>query len=439
MVFSVSLGTIGTLVMFFGAITIVSIFNFRQEVFYSIRALSPAVFIVSVLTVLRGYFMGMKTSVPTAISQVIEQVFNVGFSLWLAFLFFDAGLHYSAAGAAGGTTISTLAALGVVAFVYFMVAKALKKRASEDETQEKEKFFTQTKFIAKTSFPIALGLTIFSVAGIMDLSMANNRIYASGAFTYYEIDDLIGMFVGQFILLTTLPVSLSMNLSSAVIPEITSSHVTLDTDAVRNKTNMALRISMILSIPSAVGLGILANPLITLLFPHVSSGGWLLHFGSVSIIFMAILHIINAVLQGVGHVKLPVLGVFFGLLVKFPLNYYLMAVPSINILGAVISTVAFGAVAVSINLFFLYRFTGIFPDFKSAFVKPAVASLGMGLICFSSYSLLSLFASNFVATLSALALSMISYVVFMVLIKGFSRSDLNALPLPSRVRRWLLI
>ena len=439
MVFSMVLGIVGTAVLYFGAGFIIQIFSFPPEVIYSIRAISPAVFVVSMLTVFRGYFMGMKTSTPTAISQVIEQIVNIAFSLWLAFLFFDAGVQYSAAGAAGGTAISTVAALGVVGFVYLLVARAIKKRAAEDTSETKETFFVQIKAIVKTALPIVIGLTILSVSGIMDLSMANSRIYASGAFSQYEINDLIGMFVGVFILLTTLPVSLSMALSSAVIPEITSSQVTFDTDAVRQKTNQALRLSMIISIPSAVGIAVLADPIIMLLFPLAPYGGWLVRFGAVSIVFTAFVHIITGVLQGAGHVRIPVIGIFFGVLVKFPVNYFLMAIPEINILGAVISTIVCFIVAGSINTFLLHRFTGILPDLKNAFLKPSFAALGMGFVCFSSYSLLNLLTSNAIATLIAITLGMGSYVMFMVLIKGFGESDLNAFPLPARVKRWLAL
>jgi stage V sporulation protein B len=269
--------------------------------------------------------------------------------------------------------------------------------------------------------------------------MANSRIYESGAFTQYEVNDLIGMFLGKFILLTTLPVSLSMALSSAVIPEITSAHVTLDKSAVKEKTNTALRLSMILTIPSAVGLAVLADPIIALIFPLAPEGGWLLRYGAISIVFLAIVHIITGVLQGVGHVRLPVIGVFFGVLIKYPLNYYLMAIPSINILGAVISTIVCFFVAAVINVFLLWRFTGIFPDFKGALIKPAIAALGMGLVAFTAFNLLYLLTSNFIATMGALLLSVLSYVFFMVLIKGFGKDDLQAMPLPSRLRRWLSV
>jgi stage V sporulation protein B len=436
MIFSMVMGIAGSLAMFFGAEFIEKILNFREGTAYAIRAVSPAVFIVSLLTVFRGYFQGMKTTSPTAISQVIEQIFNVSFSLILAFWLFDvAAVQFSAAGAAGGTAIAALAALGVVMFVYALVARALKKRASEDESEPLEKRRTQLAAIVKTAFPIMIGLSILSVTGILDISMANSRLEASEAFSEGEISVMVGQFLGKFVLLTTLPASLSMAISSAVIPEITAAHVTLDDKAVKQKTNLALRLSMMLAMPSAVGLAILADPILALLFPLHPHGGLLLLSGAVSIVFLSVVHVTTGVLQGVGRVKLPVIGLVFGVGVKIILNYFLMAIPSINILGGVISTIACFAVAAIINLFFLRRVCGIFPEFIPTFLKPFIAAAGMGLVCFSSYHLINIYAGNTVSTLSALVLSVFAYVILMILIKGFGERELNLLPIPRKLRR----
>ena len=442
MAFSMIIGTMGSLAMFFGADIIVTVFNFDEVTVYAIRSISPAIFIVSMLTVLRGYFQGMKTTFPTAISQVIEQIFNISFSLWLAFLFFDAAniegtVHFSAAGATAGTAIAALAALSVVTFIYMKVSSLLKKRAAEDPTEFREKRCSQIAAIIRTSFPIMLMLTTLSFFTLIDISMANNRLEASSIFSENEINVLVGQFIGKFVLLTTLPVSLSMALSAAIIPEITAAHVTGDKDAVRQKTNLALRLSMMLSIPAAVGLAVLADPILAMLFPMHPEGGWLLRYGSISIIFMAIFHVITGVLQGVGHVKLPLVGVFFGGIAKCIINYVFMVVPQINILGAVISTIVCFIVAAAVNLFFLYRYAGIFPSFTRTFFKPTIAALGMGLVCFFVYNLIYIFAPNIVATLCAIAVGGFSYVFLMVIIRGLGERDIEALPIPRKIKNLL--
>jgi len=442
MIFAMCLGAAGSLIMFFGAEIIATLF-FTPETIYAIRALAPAVFIVSMLTVLRGYFMGMKSSMPTAVSQVVEQIFKVAVSLWLAFLFYDAAnfqeaLPRSVAGAVAGTTVAAAAALGVCTFIYAMIAGALKKRAAEDETAPVEKRTAQLGAIIKTALPIVAGFSVFAVANIIDISMANSRIAASGAFAQEEINAFVGQFTVRFVLLTTLPVSLSMALSAAAIPDITAAHTVGDCAAVHEKTRLALRLTMFLSIPAAVGLGVLADPIIRLLFPLHPEGAFLLQAGTVSIVLLGIVHVSTGILQGCGHVRLPVIAVFSGVLLKIPINHFLMAVPEINILGAVISTVVCFSVAAAIILVMLRVKIGILPDFTGTFLKPFIAAAGMGLVCYVSYNIFNIFAGNAVSTVIALAAGVISYVVFMVIIRGFGPREIAALPIPRGVKKFFL-
>jgi len=436
--FAVVWGAVIGLGMGFGAEFIADFFD-APESAHGLRALAPAIVVVAMLAVFRGYFQGMKTAIPTAVSQVVEQIFNVVFTVWLAWLFFDAAnLQYAVAGGTAGTGIGAVAGVAVVAVMYALVAKDLKARARADvraETFERRR--RQLRAVLLTAFPVMVGMGVYALSTILDFGMASDRMAASGAFELDEINDLVGQFNNKFILFTSLPVSLSVALSAAVIPEITTAQVEMDNDAIRNKTNMALRISMMLTIPAAVGLAVLADDLVALLFPAHPDGGWLIMFGSVSIVFIALVQILTGVLQGIGRVGIPVIGAIFGVMCKIPVNYFLISIPQINILGAVISTIVCYIVASIFNLYFLRRLTGILPNFADACVKPAVASVGMGLVAFISSQLLRIIMPGQVATIGALVFSGLAYFIFMGLIKGFRLGDIDMLPLPGGVKRFM--
>jgi len=444
--FALVAGSIAAIVLWVGAPHFAHFFSNGEHLdsALAMRFLAPAVIVVAMLAVLRGYFQGMKTAVPTAISQVVEQIFNVAFTVLLAFLLFDAAnMQYAIAGAGIGTGIGAVAGLAVVAFLFFSVAANLRKRANADfhryklEPHYNESRKVQLAALLQTALPMIIGGGIYSISTIIDMRMINSRMAYPGVFSPDEIEVLFGQFMGKFILLTTLPVSLSMALSTAVIPEITSSSVQMDTDAVRHKTNMALRLCMILSIPSAVGLAVLAYPIIALLFPSHPGGGILLQVGAVSFVFISLTHVLTGTLQGLGHVRLPIIAAFFGVATKIPVNYFLIANARINVLGAVISTIVCFIVAAGIAMFFLYRKTGILPGLTGAIIKPLVSAIGMGMVCYVAYFVIALFAPYAVATVFALLAGMVSYVLFMCIIKGFRHSDLQAMPLPASVRRLL--
>jgi len=436
------LGGIMALLMAFGAnwFTSLRFYNF-PEASYAIRALAPTVFIVALLAVFRGYFQGMNTMMPTAFSQVFEQIFNAIFSIWLAHVFFRAArVEHAAAGAAAGTGIGAVVGLMVVVGIYLLVAKDLRTRAAANASNLPkwggEKREDQLKALAQTALPIIISMGIYHIASLIDFGMASNRIMASGAFTRAEVDDMVGHFSGKFILLTILPVSLSVALSQAVIPDISSAKATMDVAVIKNRINTALRISMALSIPAAVGLAVLADPILALLFPEFPEGGWLLRYGAISIIFLALVQISSGVLQGIGKMRLPMVAAFFGVIIKIPINWFLLAVPEINIMGAVISTIVCYVVAATINLFFLHKFTGVLPDYVGAFAKPTVAAVGMGMSCYVVHHLVWIFAPDRVATVVALLVAVPVYLVFMWVLGGFRRQDVDALPLPRTFRKW---
>jgi len=438
------LGSFVAIVMFFGAgwFTQLSFFYYPGAV-HAVRALAPTIFIVALLSVFRGYFQGMNTMLPTAISQVVEQIFNAAFSLWLAHVFFRSlNIEHAAAGAAAGTGIGAVVGFIVIIGCYLLVARNIRTRAAKSKyirsakgKVEDRQF--QIKAMIMTAFPIIIGMGVYQIANLIDLGMAGNRIMASGYFTQDEVAVKVGQFTGKFLLLTTLPVSLSAALSQAVIPDISSSNATLDKAAVKQKINSALRMSMALSIPAVVGLTVLADPILALLFPSQPEGGWLLRYGSISILFLALVQVSTGALQGIGKVALPAISALCGVLIKIPINWFLLSVPEINILATVISTVVCYVVAASINMAFLYKHTKILPDYVGAFIKPTFAAFGMGLVCFITHHMISIIASDRFATVVALCAGIPAYLILMWMIGGFPKHDIESTPIPKKIKKWL--
>jgi len=432
---STVMGILAALGMWFGARMIAGWMHSPQS-FYAIRALAPAMVLLGPLGAFRGYFMGRKNAFPMAVSQVGEQIFNVGFSLILAFLFFDAErLHRSVAGASAGTSVGVLVGLAVLIFLYSLVRRDYERQMVKDLASPVETERQQAKLLLAIAAPITLGMVMLSMTTPLDIRMANTRLVYSGVFNLFEIDELVGQFTGKYLLLTGLPVAIAGALSLAVIPGISAAHTVHDKKAVRDSVNMALRLAMLISIPAAVGLAVLADPILALLFPSFPDGGFMLVWGAVCVVFMAINQVLTAALQGVGKPFMPVIAAAVGLLVKVPINYYLMAVPEINILGAVISTVVCFIVAAGLNIFFLYRTEGLMPRFGEAMGKPAVAATFMGAVCFILHAMLVIALPGRVATVFTLVVGVLVYLTVLMLIRGLRSEDAELLPLPARWKK----
>ncbi|MCL2593431.1 MAG: polysaccharide biosynthesis protein, partial [Defluviitaleaceae bacterium] len=240
-------GFISSLMLFFGARFLSWVLNI-PEAYYAIISLAPTVFIVAVMSVFRGYFQGMNNTLPTALSQVLEQIINAIFSIYLVFIFIGESLELAAAGGTAATGLGALGALLLIMFIYLTKRKTIKENIKNDETPYAiESSKTIAKELVRTAFPIIAGTAIYSLTSLIDTSMVTSRLLASGAFTESEATALFGQLTGKFVTLTNLPVAIASSMAVAIIPSISASIAIKDKKAANDKMNLAIRLAMIIS------------------------------------------------------------------------------------------------------------------------------------------------------------------------------------------------
>jgi len=434
---SVVIGMVCSLIFMFGASILSSMMGQPMSV-YSMRALSPTVFIVGIMAVYRGYFLGMGTTKPTAASQIIEQGFKVVFSVLFVWSLYGRGPQYGAAGGTAGTGVGAIAGLAVVLIIYGLNSGSIKNKLRKSKLSRQESYSKIAVNVMKTAWPIILGTAVFTISGLIDSSMISNRLIASNAFTREEVDVMYGQYNGKFIVLTTLPVVVSAALATAFIPSIAASNAIKDIRAVSAKINLALRMTMLISIPAAIGLSVLGDPIIRLLFPSNPEGGYLLQWGGIAVVFLALSQIATGMLQGLGYVKLPLIGACALAVVKITLNYFLISNPQINILGAVFSTMAGYFVALLLNTMFLVRVTRMKIDFKRILIKPLICAAVMGAGTYVFFeAIMHISGSNALSVILAITFGAAIYFLGMLLIEGIDHSDLKSAPLGDKVVRVL--
>lgn len=437
-----ALGFVFMLLMFVFAKQIANISN-SPESYYCILTLSPTLFIVAIMSAYRGYFQGMNTMVPTALSQIVEQVFNAFFSVYLAYVFLGIGVNrsmgeknivFGAAGGTSGTGIGAFAGLLVIMFAYYLIRPTILKQVRKDRNFHTEESTHQIlSVLLKTAVPIIAGTAVFSITNLIDMNMVT-RILEDTGFSHTRAQDLYGQLSGKYVTLTTLPVSISTAVATAAIPSIAASAKLKQKPAIKRKMNMTLRISMIISVPAAVGIGVLGDQIIRMLFPRYTEGGILLTVGSVSIIFLALCQTVTGVLQGIGHVKVPVIGAVLGAIVKVILNMVLISRPAIHVVGAVLSTTGCYVVASLFNLYMLSKITKVRIDLLGSLFKPFLGSIVMGIVCFGVYhGIYFIYPNNTVGTIVSILFGIVIYGVVMLFIGGIKEEDLNMIPMGHKV------
>ena len=435
LIVSTTLGILFALLLFFTAEKMAVLVQ-SPDSYYAILTLCPTLVIVAIMSVFRGYFQGMHTMVPTAISQIIEQVFNAFFSVYLAWVFLSISIPegmtknipLAAAGGTMGTGIGALAGLIVVIFAYCLIRKYLLWRAKRCKQPYEESKRELIGKVLQTAWPIIAGTAVFSITNLVDMAMVM-RILVNTGFTQNEAEVLYGQLSGKFVTLTTLPVTISTAIATAALPSIAASVKLREKKQVRRKMALTYRISMIISVPAAVGISALGPQILAMLFPSASDGGMLLTVGGISIIFLALCQTSTGILQGIGHIKVPVVGAILGAITKVILNALLIRIPAINVLGAVLSTTGCYLVAGVFDVIMLSRLTGTKFDFMGSFLKPVIGSIAMAAGTIASYQMFfQLIGSNTIATLLAICVAIAIYGLVMLLIRGIVEEDLKAVP-----------
>ncbi|MDL2248855.1 polysaccharide biosynthesis C-terminal domain-containing protein, partial [Tyzzerella sp. OttesenSCG-928-J15] len=183
-----------------------------------------------------------------------------------------------------------------------------------------------------------------------------------------------------------------------------------------------------------------ADQIIALIFPNLSGNGFLLKVGSISVVFLSLNQICAGILQGLGRMKIPIAAAVFGCIGKVIANYFLIAIPSINIVGAVLGTIVCYAIASPVNMYFTYKITGAKPDFKGIILKPLICSVIMAMVCYVSYyAVYMLLPINALALIIAILIGIAFYFLSMTLAGGINRGDYMSIPMGGKILRVLEI
>ena len=412
----------------------------------SMLAAAPALFFVAVLTAYRGYFQGLQQMLPTAVSQIWEQVIKIIPGFFMAMKGYEYGVNlgaatghsqtigamYGAAGAMWGVTLSE-----VVALTYLIILYAIDKKRTRAATHPERKLEPMTSLsqkLAKLALPMMAGAIFLPLASLADAAIVSERLTHLG-YMDATINQLFGILSGMVNVLVNVPSVISLSLSTSMIPAIAESRERNDIKGVERKSRVGLKMAMLVSIPSAVGLAVLAEPILRLLFhgkdmtPEMYTiGGSLLAVSSISVIFLSIVQATNGALQGLGLVKVPMISLGVGALVKIVLNYTLIGIPEINIHGAPWGTMVCYFLAAAINVIFISRVAGIRFNFSDMLFRPCAAAAGMGAVAWVFITYLSPATGLKLATVLAVLVSIPVYFILAVLFGVIGREELSYMP-----------
>lgn len=411
----------------------------------SLRVMAPTIFFSGLLSVFRGYMQAQNTMIPTAISQIIEQIVNACVSVAAAYIFtlpyreaMDAGVlsetatigaSHGAAGSALGTGAGVLAGLIFILINYARRSRDFKEKIIADRNIHEESYKDLFKVIFMMVTPVIMATFIYNVSTTVDMKI------------YWWIVDIkgiersiasktYGIYSRQFLVLINLPIAISSSVSSALIPGISGAYSKNDIDGVRSRLNQAIRTTMMVVIPASIGMAALANPIMQLLFSGTDKrAGFALAGGCISVVFYALSTITNGVLQGIGRVEAPVKNATLTLLIHILFVMGMLYFTSGTLSVLVAGSVVYSLLMCVFNARSIKKYLNYTMDYKRIYVMPAISAFIMGVVAYFSYAgMHMLVQSNIISLVTAIILAVIVYALTMLKTGACTKNDLLNLP-----------
>lgn len=405
-----------------------------------LRIFAPTIFFSGLLGVLRGYFQAHKTMVQTSVSQILEQILNAVISILAAYLLkqtvIDKDLTtqaiYGAMGSALGTGAGVLIALAFMWFVYGMNRKMIARRIKRDKSGNILSYSEIFKIIFFLVTPFILSTFIYNFSTSLDETIYRKILKLVKDVDVAKIATWYGIYSGKAVVISNIPIAIASAMSAAMIPSISGKFATGDIKGTRAKVHTAILTTMLIAIPAAVGIGVLAKPVVSFLFPGQTSldmAAGLLRALSITVVFYSLSTLTNAVLQGIGRVNIPVINAAIALAVQTVVLVPCLWFTDLNLYSLAIATIVYSLLMCILNGIAVRKSLNYKQDILKIFILPAGASAVMGAAAYGTYTgLFGLTESNVVSLISAVIVGAAVYGILILKTGVLTEKDIRSMP-----------
>lgn len=416
--------------LFFGSGFISQKLLSNPGVKYTLMALSPAIIFVALSAVLRGYFIGMQNMVEYSKAQIIEQVVNSVCSVIFVVMLFGSTPEIMAAGSTLATTVAAS-----TTFVYLYMYYLRNKKDIWEEIKKSDRFAIEpTKKVIKTLIlcviPIAFGSIISSLANLIDTVTVIDGLQKFG-YDLLEANQKFGIYTGKVDVLVTVPLSINVAFSIALVPFISGAIKKGRKDEAINKINFSLKVSSLIAFPCMLGLSLFAREIFELIFPNAQEGAYLLTIQASMLVFAILAQTSYGAVQGLGKLHIPGICLLIGAIIKYISN--VIFIPKYGEIVPAISTVLFNFIAFILVFTILFKTMKQKVNFKELFFKPFIISALMIVISkLIEKGIIVLGISNKIAYIIAILSAVIIYVLELFLFGVLKEEEIMQLPAGDR-------
>lgn len=430
LIFVFTMSVIIIFLLYFSADFIANSIYGDQRTYIIILAIIPALFISSLASCFRGFFQGMHTMLPTALSQITEQLSRLLATLMIINAVGYLGLKYQAAGIALGISIGEFCGLLLLISLFFFHLYSehkdnlnhLKKRISENL---KHNYFHDFKKIFKLAAPITMGRLVNSLMMSGEAVLIPRQLQAGGV-GMKEATSLFGQLSGMVEQLLFLPTVITIALTTSLIPNVSEAYARKNLQKIKNNYHDVIRISCYLGLPITVIFIRMGTDICNLLFGYPEAGG-LLAIMAFSATFIYYQQVSHGLLNGLGKPQLALINLIIGSGLKLVGIFYLTN-HVLGIKGAAISIGLGIALSALLNFVAIGHNIGYKLDINSCFIKPILASFVLYLLepfLKQMFQFHFIYINSKIRTILILILLIIIYLIVMFIIRAITAEDLK--------------
>ena len=446
------IGAIASCFLFFGAGLFV-----EDEAIPVLRTFAPTIFIYGILGVLRGFFQAGKNMIPTSVSQIFEQIANALVSVGAAYFLIRFTTGHSllwfeplenivspetyeisravrgAIGSALGTGTGVVIALIFMLIAYLKIRPSFMKKVAEDKHETIDSPGSIIKMITLIVTPFILSTAMTNLS-----STVNNKLFTSFYPVMRNLDNVLvtshwGIFSGKSMKISNIPIAFASAMASAMIPQIAQLIAVKKTAEAKDKIGLAVKATMLISIPCAVGLFVFAAPVTLLLYPNTLPNIDLARHSlmalSLSVVFFALSTLNSSVLQGLGKVNTPIINAGIALVMQTVLGVVLLKFTNLDVFSIAITSTLYSAIIAFLNQMAVRKHIGYKQEMLKTFVLPGLASVIMGAVAYGVYRLILIPVHSVrIAVIPAVIVAVPVYFTALLLVRAVTEEELKAFP-----------
>lgn len=420
-----------------------------------LQVFAPTIFVYGLLGVLRGYFQAHHSMVQTSVSQIVEQIINAAVSIGAAYLLIMVSMGsmdvytgdnlsqteltwntnhaiYGAMGSATGTGAGVLIALIFMAWVYNINKKGIHRKIERDRTKKVDSYGEIFKVVLLTVTPFILSTALYNLSTTINLKVYTEAMMGLKGVTEEIAYRDYGIFSSKPVVISNIPIALANSMAAAILPGVATLFAQKELGATRRKVALATKVTMLISIPAAVGLAVLAKPVTQLLFPQKDSldlASKLLCTLAISVVFYALSTLTNSVLQGIGKINVPVIHSGIALLIQTVVLVPLVCLTDLSLYALAIANIVYSFTVCVLNAASMRKYLKYKQEWKKTYILPFVAAAIMGGVAYGIYhGLYMLIPSNVACLIVAMIVAVAVYFVMLIVLGALNEEDLLAIP-----------